>query len=237
MPPLAALLWLAWGPAAILACGSLDALIPPKIASAYNHSCGWAARPRQCLNQLPPGSHPPVPTGDANCHCYLGICNYFSFIDGLQLPWGQAKLFCQCLGGSLVSIYTGDTMSALSYYTLGLIAGLGGGGNQNPANSELSNCYNHLTCVKEAKIREGNTAVCSRLAEGHCRRQLLWVDQLHQDGEQCGGLGVWAGDKFWLPCSQKIGFVCVAAGSAVSVSQVLLLLLLFLLLLYSYFSL
>ena len=31
--------------------------------------------------------HPDHNQGQGNCYCYLGICNYFSFIDNIELNW------------------------------------------------------------------------------------------------------------------------------------------------------
>ena len=69
--------------------------------------------------------------------------------------------------------------------------------------------------MQETNNEEGAADPCGSQKEGGgvggCNQQLFWVDQLTA-GQQCGGLAVWAGDKFWIPCGQEMAFVCVAGG-------------------------
>ena len=86
--------------------------------------------------------------GQENCH-------YFSYIDSIKLSWKSAGKFCTCLGGEMVRLSGDSSMSALSYYTLGLVAG----SKVLPPNTdnqqgELKNCHNYLQCLENYQVRD-----------------------------------------------------------------------------------
>ena len=108
-------------------------------------------------DQLEP-SAPPWPAlasrRETNCHCYQENCHYFSFRDAIKLSWHSASQFCACLGGSLAR-QEGDSSSALSYYTLGLVAGTGSQSGQPSRESDkINNCQNYLQCLQNYQVRD-----------------------------------------------------------------------------------
>ena len=146
-----------------LTCNSLA---PAPVLPIYNQSCPWNNTAATCLSRLGPAeqdlSAPPwgalQSRQRSNCHCYQDHCNYFSYLDHIKLTWEAARKFCQCLGGGkmgkLVRLLGDGQLSALSFYTLGLVAGTASTSPPQPnsGRSKVKNCHNYLLCLQDSQV-------------------------------------------------------------------------------------
>ena len=176
-----------------LTCSSLA---PAPVLPVYNQSCPWNNTAATCLARLEPAvqelSAPPWAAlqsrQSSNCQCYQDHCNYFSYLDHIKLTWPAARKFCQCLGGGqtgeLVRLLGDSQLSALSFYTLGLVAGTASTSPPGPNSGErkVQNCHNYLLCLQDYQVAElspgrpgrgltGELIILSRLR--NCFLQLL----------------------------------------------------------------
>ena len=121
-------------------------------------------------------------------------CNYFSYQDHIKLTWPAARQFCQCLGGArsggLVRLVGDGQLSALSFYTLGLVAGTASTRPQQPhsGRSKVQNCHNYLLCLQDYQVTDltpgrsgraftGEIIILSRLRNGFLLLLLSYNDQ------------------------------------------------------------
>ena len=143
---------------------SCSSLAPAPVLPVYNQSCPWNNTAATCLARLEPAvqelSAPPWAAlqsrQSSNCHCYQDHCNYFSYRDHIKLTWPAARRFCQCLGGELVRLLGESHLSALSFYTLGLVAGTASTTPPQPnsGRSKVQNCHNYLLCLQDLQVTD-----------------------------------------------------------------------------------
>ena len=146
-----------------LTCNSLA---PAPVLPIYNQTCPWTNTAASCLSRLSQAeqelSAPPWEAlqsrQSSNCHCYHDHCNYFSYRDHIKLTWPAAGRFCQCLGGELVRLLDDSHLSALSFYTLGLVAGTASNtpAQSNSGRGKVQNCHNYLLCLQLSNTSPGN---------------------------------------------------------------------------------
>ena len=159
---------LVWSLVLISPALTCNSLAPAPVLPVYNQSCPWNNTAATCLSRLGQAeqdlSAPPwgalQSRQRSNCHCYQDHCNYFSYLDHIKLTWSAARKFCQCLGGGqtgeLVRLLGDSQLSALSFYTLGLVAGTASTSPPQPhsGQSKVQNCHNYLLCLQDYQVTD-----------------------------------------------------------------------------------